>query len=131
MPLVPALIEPRNEDEQRLTDNIAHLVARHFRELCQSTSPAMREQLQRLIVRTVWDSAARNKYGEYYGVPAPQQTTYDTGMLPPEVVIFAYPLIRDFPESEILNAKVRIVLVHEIGHHLGLSEAELRKRKIF
>lgn len=124
-------INPANEIETALTEKVGNLVQEHFQKLYHSTSPRMRKELKRLIVRTMWDSRSRDKYGEFYGVPAPRQTPYDTGMLPPEIAVFARPLVQDFPAEETLSEKVRVVLIHEIGHYLGLSEGILRKRGIY
>ncbi len=132
MSLSPAadLIFPQNEEQQKLTDYIHTLVAAHFDFLYRKTSPAMRALLKKLVVRVVWDSRTQDKYGEFYGVPVPHQTPYDTGMLPPDAVLFARPLIENYAGDELVN-KVHKVLVHEIGHYLGLSEATLRKRGIY
>lgn len=124
-------IEPQNEIEAALTEKVAQLVDHHFQKLYRSTSPRMRKELKQLIIRTLWDSRSRDKYGEFYGVPAPKQTPYDTGILPPEIALFARPLVQDFQTEEALSEKVRVVLIHEIGHYLGLDEGTLRKRGIY
>jgi predicted Zn-dependent protease with MMP-like domain len=131
MPIPYLFIDPSTEEEKNLLQKVATLVDFHFHDLCQHTSKPMRDILQKLVVRTMWESSSRDKYREYYGVPAPRQTPYDSGVLPPEIVIFAFPLLRDYPDQEALTKKVRIVIIHEIGHHLGLSEAELRRRHIY
>jgi len=130
MPIPYLFIDPSTEEEKNLLQKVATLVDFHFHDLCQHTSKPMRDILQKLVVRTMWESSSRDKYGEYYGVPAPRQTPYASGVLPAEIVIFAFPLLRDYPDQEALTKKVRIVIIHEIGHHLGLSEAELRRRHI-
>ena len=131
MPIPYLFIDPVTDEEKNKLEQVGHLVDFYFRDLCSHTSVSMQEILKKLIVRTMWESSTRNKYGEYYGIPAPRETPYDSGVLPPEIVIFAFPLLRDYPDQEALNKKVRIVIIHEIGHHLGLSEAELRRRHIY
>ena len=131
MPIPYLFIDPVTEEEKNKLEQVGHFVDFHFRDLCLHTSVSMQEILKKLIVRTMWESSTRNKYGEYYGIPAPRETPYDSGVLPPEIVIFAFPLLRDYPDQVALNKKVRIVIIHEIGHHLGLPEAELRRRHIY
>lgn len=87
--------------------------------------------MENLVVRTLRDSAAGNLYGQYYGVPTVKWAPHDSGRLPPEIVIFARPLIRDYPSEEKLPKKVHKVILHEIGHHLGMSERELREKGIY
>ncbi len=125
------LIEPKSQSEQEATHLVAMLVDGAYEKLFKQTSPSMRRYLRKVIIRTSWDSKSRDKYGEYYGVPAPKQTPYDSGMVPSDIVLFARPILEDYPAPEDLERKVHLVLVHEIGHYLGLSEAELRRRKIY
>lgn len=126
-----AFIDASTNNEVETTNAISDLVDTHWKQLISHTSPRMGKILKKLVVRTKWDSTTQDKYGEYFGVPAPRSTPYDSGVLPPEIVVFAHPLARDFPSKEELSNKIRLVLIHEIGHHLGLSEAELRRRKIY
>ena len=65
-------------------------------------------------------------YGEFYGLP--KGADGGLGEPPPEVTIYAEPLLADFPDTEALRREVRRTLIHEIGHYLGLSEEDLHAR---
>jgi len=63
--------------------------------------------------------------GLYVGTPLTERTHDDTFMMPPQVLIFQGPL-EDFCESdEEIVEQVRITVVHEVGHHFGLSDEEI------
>ena len=64
-------------------------------------------------------------YGLYQGVPI-LHGDLPSGMLPPRVTIYMHPLVDHFPHPDALAEQVRITVLHEVGHHMGMSEARLR-----
>jgi predicted Zn-dependent protease with MMP-like domain len=65
-------------------------------------------------------------YGLYQGVPLTQRTSY-YGMVPPDrITIFMYPMVYHFPTPEGIRRQVQKTVLHEIGHHFGMSEERLR-----
>lgn len=65
-------------------------------------------------------------FGLYQGVP---RTAYgaDGAAWPSRITLFRGPLMRANPSSERLREAVAETLRHELGHHLGLSDARLRE----
>lgn len=65
--------------------------------------------------------------GIYHGVPFPHRGPY-YGNIPPDViVIYQQPIESLCSSEEEVRAKVREVVLHEVGHYFGLSESELRE----
>jgi|Deesub1362B_J571_1020462.scaffolds.fasta_scaffold00001_437 predicted Zn-dependent protease with MMP-like domain len=63
--------------------------------------------------------------GIYHGVPLKNRGSY-YGNLPPDVIlIFQEPIERLCRTPAEIKAKVKEVLLHELGHYFGLSEKEL------
>lgn len=64
--------------------------------------------------------------GLYHGVDLTRQSTADFGRPPDMVFLYRKPIIA-FARAEgvPLGAAINNVLVHEIGHHFGLSDAEM------
>ena len=74
-------------------------------------------------------------YGLYEGVPLPHRGTgYGAGsyhFVPPDkITVYWEALVRDFPEDAALADQVRKTVYHEIAHHFGISDAELRRTSV-
>lgn len=65
-------------------------------------------------------------FGLYQGVPQTKRGFY-FGVLPDKITIFKNPIERVARTEEEIKAQVRATVIHEIGHHFGLSEEDLRK----
>jgi predicted Zn-dependent protease with MMP-like domain len=64
--------------------------------------------------------------GLFEGVGLPFQSTSDSGRMPNMVWLFRRPILDEWAErDETLGAMVLHVLVHEIGHHFGLSDPDI------
>ncbi len=63
-------------------------------------------------------------YGLYHGVPR-TWGRQPSGAPPPWIAIFRRPLIDVCHSEEQLVEQVRITVLHELGHHLGLDEDRL------
>jgi predicted Zn-dependent protease with MMP-like domain len=63
-------------------------------------------------------------YGLYHGVPLTDPEARH-GHAPPRISIYMRPLTEDFPDRDELIEEIRITVLHEIGHHLGMDEDRL------
>ena len=63
-------------------------------------------------------------YGLYEGVP---RTEYGADWLvaPNRITLFRLPLEEDFPDPDDLADEVRITVIHELAHHLGIDDDRL------
>ena len=63
-------------------------------------------------------------YGIYEGVP---RTEYgaDWVAMPNRITLFRLPLEEDFPDPDDLAEEVRITVIHELAHHLGIDDDRL------
>jgi predicted Zn-dependent protease with MMP-like domain len=64
--------------------------------------------------------------GLYHGINLAKKSTFDVQILPNEVIIYreaiaAYAAARGYALQDV----VRHVLIHEIGHHFGFSDADM------
>jgi len=66
-------------------------------------------------------------YGFYHGVPLPERSVQDSGLLPDKISVYRGPLMEDFPDRAELSRQIRITLLHEIGHYFGMDEEELSR----
>lgn len=65
--------------------------------------------------------------GLYEGVPQTRRVSY-SGVLPDKITIFKNSIERVTGSDEEIKAQVRSTVMHEIGHHFGLSEEDLRRK---
>ncbi len=65
-------------------------------------------------------------YGLYEGVP---RTEYGADRLPipNRITLFRLALEEDFPDPRDLADEVRITVVHELAHHLGIDDDRLEE----
>jgi len=66
-------------------------------------------------------------YGFYHGVPLPERSVQDSGLLPDMISVYRGQLVEDFPDRSELRRQIRITLLHEIGHYFGMDEDELSR----
>ena len=66
-------------------------------------------------------------FGLYEGVPQTKRGSY-SGVLPDKITIFKNSIERVARNDEEINAQVRATVIHEIGHHFGLSDEDLRRK---
>lgn len=61
--------------------------------------------------------------GIYEGIPIGEKSVDQSGMLPDRIRLFRRPILDEWADSEdTLEHLVAHVLIHEVGHHFGLSD---------
>jgi predicted Zn-dependent protease with MMP-like domain len=71
--------------------------------------------------------AEHHAYGQYVGYSMGGRSFFGGGGVPDEILIFRDALVRDFGDDpERLRSQVIETVRHEVGHYLGLDEADVR-----
>lgn len=79
------------------------------------------ETLAALGIDDAWDLT-----GLYHGRPLGEQSIWNSGELPPVISLYRRPLIAEWQDTGVeLEDLVTHVIVHEVGHHFGLSDEEM------
>ena len=65
-------------------------------------------------------------YGLYEGVPRTEFQA-DWLMVPNRITLFRMPLQEDFPDPDGLAEEVRITVIHELAHHMGIDDDRLEE----
>jgi predicted Zn-dependent protease with MMP-like domain len=63
-------------------------------------------------------------YGLFEGIPLVEGGP-QPGDLPNRVAVYRRPLLEDFPDPDELREEIRITVLHELGHAIGLDEDRL------
>jgi len=64
--------------------------------------------------------------GLYHGRPLSEQSVWASGDMPPIITLYRQPLLAEWCETDAdLEAIITHVIVHEVGHHFGLSDEDM------
>jgi predicted Zn-dependent protease with MMP-like domain len=64
--------------------------------------------------------------GLYTGRPLGEKSSVESGAMPDVIHLYRRPILDEWiEEGESLEALVAHVVIHEIGHHFGLSDADM------
>jgi predicted Zn-dependent protease with MMP-like domain len=69
----------------------------------------------------------RGLLGLYSGVPLTRRTTTYAGVLPDRITIYRRAICAVCSSEQEVVQQVRKTVVHEVGHHFGISDARLRQ----
>lgn len=64
-------------------------------------------------------------FGLYEGVPPSQRSWLDAPPLPDRIAIYYRPLVREFRTPGAIRREIRKTIIHEVGHHFGLDDADI------
>lgn len=79
------------------------------------------EQLDSLGIEDAWELT-----GLYEGVALTERSQWDSDGLPPMITLFRQPLLAEMEETGVsFTALIRHVVIHEAGHHFGLSDDDM------
>jgi acetylglutamate kinase len=79
------------------------------------------ETLDDLGIESAWDLT-----GLYRGIPLTERSVADVARQPDLIFLYRQPILLEWIETgEDLFRLVRNVLVHEIAHHFGFSDADI------
>lgn len=70
---------------------------------------------------------SRMLFGLYEGIPQTKRGHYGIGgALPDKITLFRMPILRVSQDIKIAKELVRDIVLHEIAHHFGMNESEIR-----
>ena len=66
--------------------------------------------------------------GLYHGRPIGEKSSMDSGTLPDMITLYRRAILEEWIETGVdLEMLVNHVLVHEVGHHFGLSDEDMHR----
>jgi predicted Zn-dependent protease with MMP-like domain len=117
---------PSLAELETMAHEIFQRLPKRFRELCEDVvirvdDFATDEVLDEMDAETEFDLL-----GLFQGTGLPHQSVQDIARLPNMVWLYRRPILDYWAEhEEALGDVVRHVLIHEIGHHFGLSDDDM------
>ena len=117
---------PDAAEIERLAEAAIARMPEHFRRhldgvVLRIDDFAEEEVLDQLGIEDVFDLS-----GLYAGRPIGEQSSMLSGELPAMIHLYRRPLLDEWAETGVsLEALVTHVIVHEVGHHFGFSDADM------
>jgi predicted Zn-dependent protease with MMP-like domain len=86
----------------------------------------LRAEMENVAIIIDSESPPGSLYGLYEGIPLTSRGRY-AGVGPDRITLFLATISRSASTTEDLARRVRVTLLHEVGHHFGIGEARLRE----
>ena len=101
---------------------------RTFRDLCEGLIIRVDDFPTEEVLEEMGAQSEFDLLGLFQGVGLPHQSHQDIARLPNLIWLYRRPILDYWAEhDEALGWIVRHVLIHEIGHHFGLSDDDMEK----
>ena len=113
----------RHERFDRLVDRAVAAIPMPFRGALDEIALVIADEPSPDQRRENGLAADETLYGLYEGVPL-DEWGGDFVPVPTRIVLFRLPLEEDFPDPDDLADEVRITILHELAHHLGIEDEE-------
>ena len=119
---------PSLDDILELAETALSAIPQQLRNLVGGTVMAVEEAPDDEILAEMGMESPWELTGLYRGTPLTQKSMLDLPAEPDTIVLFREPILLEWIETgEDLFRLVRNVLIHEIGHHFGLSDADISR----
>jgi len=119
---------PSLDDILELAETALSAIPQQLRDLVSGTVMAVEEAPDDEVLAEMGMESPWELTGLYRGTPLTQKSVLDIPAEPDTIVLFREPILLEWIETgEDLFRLVRNVLIHEIGHHFGLSDADISR----
>jgi predicted Zn-dependent protease with MMP-like domain len=119
-PMRPA---SRHQRFDRLVDRAVAGIPPPFRQALDEIALVIADEPSPEQLRENGLGPGETLYGLYEGVPL-DEWGGDFVPMPTRIVLFRLPLEEDFPDPDDLGDEVRITILHELAHHLGIDDED-------
>ena len=122
----------------RLLEEVLAELPNHLRELLEEVPLIVEDFPDADLMEAMEAEAPEDLCGTYTGIPLTERSVEHSGVLPEQILIFREGILAsagdaDDAESDgraadaDLKREIRVTVLHEMGHHFGLEEEDLRK----
>jgi predicted Zn-dependent protease with MMP-like domain len=117
---------PSLDEIERMADEAYQQLPEQFRALCKDLVIRVTEYPTEEVLDSMGIESELDLLGLFQGVGLPFQSESNAGQMPNMVWLYRVPILLYWAEhDETLTSIVTHVLVHEIGHHFGLSDDDM------
>ncbi|OKO81704.1 metallopeptidase family protein [Bradyrhizobium sp. AS23.2] len=117
---------PSLAEMEAMAHDVFERLPTEFRRLCEGVILRVDDFPSEEVLDEMECESEFDLLGLFQGVGLPQQSLGDVARLPNMVWLYRRPILDYWAEhDESLGHIVRHVLIHEIGHHFGLSDDDM------
>jgi predicted Zn-dependent protease with MMP-like domain len=117
---------PDAAEIERLADAAIAAMPEHFRRHLASVVLRVEDFADEEVLKSLGIDNEFDLTGLYSGRSLDKQDSWASGELPPMIHLYRRPLLDEWAESGVsLEALITHVIVHEVGHHFGYSDAQM------
>ena len=119
---------PSLAELEAIADAAFKRLPQRFRDLCKDVVIRVEDFPTDEVLDAMGIESPFDLLGLYHGIDLSRQSVMDADASPEMVFLYRRPILDYWAEhEETLGAVVTHVLVHEIGHHFGLSDADMER----
>ncbi len=100
-------------------------IPRRFREAMRNVALVVEDEPSAEVLADLGIAPPDTLYGLYEGTPLTERDWGQVAELPDRVIIFRNPILEDAEYEDDVVRAVGETVIHEFGHHFGLSEEEI------
>lgn len=117
---------PSLAEFEALAEEVFRLLPKRFRDLCGNLVIQVDDFPSRQVLRAMRAKSGFDLLGLFQGVGLPFRAESAPLQMPNMIWLYRRPILDYWAEhDETLGAIVKHVLIHEIGHHFGLSDDDM------
>lgn len=98
-----------------------------FKEKLENVDLVVEEEPSPELLRDMGIGRRGTLLGLYQGIPLTRRGFYYGNVLPDKITLYMGPILRQGGGRDEVEARIREVVVHEVGHYFGLSDARMRE----
>lgn len=112
---------------ERLVSRSLASLPRQFRDRIENVAVQVQHEPDEETLKGLGMRPEEEIYGLYFGVPLTERGSGYSMLLPDRIVLYQKPIEAACQSDATIMHLIRKVVMHEVAHHFGLSEAELRR----
>ena len=117
---------PDAAEIERLAEAAIARLPERFRHHLANVVLRVEDYAEEEVLESLGIEDAFELTGLYSGRSLDKQDSWASGELPPMIHLYRRPLLDEWAETGVsLEALITHVIVHEVGHHFGFSDAQM------
>lgn len=123
--LLPSRVTPKHFEG--LVARALGEIPKRFRDEMRNVAVVVEEAPSAELLEEMGIEPPDTLYGLYQGTPLPEREWAYGNTLPDRIAIYRQPIVEDSADDDDIVQCIIETVIHEFGHHFGLSEEEIEE----